>query len=616
MDRVQMLTMLRRTEFFRSLPASLLTELFDKLMPVSLKSGDVLFNEGDSSTSMYIVLHGRLKVFKAVKNQIKSVAEIGQGDIVGEFAFLTQLKRSATLIAIRDTHLLELTTEQFQQILLAYPADVLPLWRSALKRSISLSKENVDFSASISPIKTISIFPRDESNQSKATIDALSLLFSSLGSTLNLDEATLDSLLSLHGDLSEGEIERRTIAWLSDQEYSYRYLLYKAKYEQRPEPSSWYSRCLRQADAHVIVAVANDSTDLAASEIPIFEKNTHGKNIHLVVVFPNGQNTPYGAENWLNARPNANIHHVRLGNRSDLERVCRAITGNARGLALAGGGCKAYAHLGVYKALKELGIEIDHIGGSSGGACIGSVLATDISPDDAIAVIKEKFVSNPKALSDYTFPLISLISGKEYERRVKAVSGIDTLIENLWIPFFAVACNVNTSSVQMLDRGLLWKAVRASSSLPAVFPPVFDDNGNFLTDGGVVNNLPVDLLRNAMQSGIIIASSFEREEPISAANVEGGVSGWKALYDTYVRKTPSNYPSITETIVKACWVASVQHAQKMAAEADIFIASKRLGTGELEWTAIDRMIEAGYAATMEQADAILLRVNQRSKSAF
>jgi len=212
-----MLTMLRRTEFFRSLPASLLTELFDKLMPVSLKSGDVLFNEGDSSTSMYIVLHGRLKVFKAVKNQIKSVAEIGQGDIVGEFAFLTQLKRSATLIAIRDTHLLELTTEQFQQILLAYPADVLPLWRSALKRSISLSKENVDFSASISPIKTISIFPRDESNQSKATIDALSLLFSSLGSTLNLDEATLDSLLSLHGDLSEGEIERRTIAWLSDQ---------------------------------------------------------------------------------------------------------------------------------------------------------------------------------------------------------------------------------------------------------------------------------------------------------------------------------------------------------------------------------------------------------------
>jgi hypothetical protein len=66
-----------------------------------------------------------------------------------------------------------------------------------------------------------------------------------------------------------------------------------------------------------------------------------------------------------------------------------------------------------------------------------------------------------------------------------------------------------------------------------------------------------------------------------------------------------------ETILRACWVASEQHAHKMASEADILIASKRLGTQQLEWTSIDRMIDAGYAATMKQAEFILQRIHQK-----
>ena len=68
-------------------------------------------------------------------------------------------------------------------------------------------------------------------------------------------------------------------------------------------------------------------------------------------------------------------------------------------------------------------------------------------------------------------------------------------IANLWLPFFCVSCNISNITQVILRKGLLWKAIRSSTAVPAIFPPVVI-NGHLHLDGGIINNLPVDIMRN------------------------------------------------------------------------------------------------------------------------
>src|SRR5258708_12201859 len=84
-------------------------------------------------------------------------------------------------------------------------------------------------------------------------------------------------------------------------------------------------------------------------------------------------------------------------------------------------------------------------------------------------------------------------------------------IEDLWISFFCVSCTLSTSSTMIHERGLLWTAIRASASLPGVFVPVLSD-GNILVDGGLVNNLPGDVMRErACRTLIVVDVGSEHE---------------------------------------------------------------------------------------------------------
>ncbi len=88
------------------------------------------------------------------------------------------------------------------------------------------------------------------------------------------------------------------------------------------------------------------------------------------------------------------------------------------------------------------------------------------------------------------------------DRWAKEVYG-DTDIEDLWVNFFCVSCNLTTSEMAVFERGPLWKAVRASASLPGVFVPVLLD-GNVFVDGAIVNNLPGDIMRKRSCGTVIV----------------------------------------------------------------------------------------------------------------
>lgn len=175
------------------------------------------------------------------------------------------------------------------------------------------------------------------------------------------------------------------------------------------------------------------------------------------------------------------------------------------GLALGSGGAKGLAHIGVIKVLEENNIPIDLIAGSSIGAMAGGFyLATqNINRVEDIAL-----GTNWKKILSLMDPSLSqgFISGKKVKKFIEDCVG-KINIEDCKIPFSAVATDLKSGNVVVLNRGTLATAIRASISVPLVFKPVEID-GELLVDGGLSMPVPVEVARN-MGAEFIIAVNLD-----------------------------------------------------------------------------------------------------------
>lgn len=173
------------------------------------------------------------------------------------------------------------------------------------------------------------------------------------------------------------------------------------------------------------------------------------------------------------------------------------------GLALSGGGARGLAHIGVLKILEQEGIAIDYLAGASMGGFIAAGYASGLSPD---FMKKEALrMSNPRrllALADPSLPRRGLFEGRKVHKYLAGHLG-DCTFDDLQIPLTLVAVDLNTGQEVHLNQGLVADAVRATIAIPGVFTPV-ERGGQLLVDGGLLNNLPVDVVRG-MGADIIIA---------------------------------------------------------------------------------------------------------------
>ena len=224
------------------------------------------------------------------------------------------------------------------------------------------------------------------------------------------------------------------------------------------------------------------------------------------------------------------------------------------GLVLGGGGAKGTAHIGVLKVLEELRIPVDYIAGTSMGAIVGSLYASGLSPDEIEKVLTsvdwdDLFTGDPnrqdidfwRKREDHLFlsPLSLGVRGTKillgkglvkdqkinvlFEMLMLHASGINDF-DKLPIPFRAIASDIETGEMVVLKSGRLADAARASMSVPGAFPPIELD-GKILIDGGIVRNLPVDIVRD-MGAEIIICVDVgkplltreELEDPIAIMN--------------------------------------------------------------------------------------------------
>jgi NTE family protein len=182
------------------------------------------------------------------------------------------------------------------------------------------------------------------------------------------------------------------------------------------------------------------------------------------------------------------------------------------GLALGSGGARGFAHLGVLKVLEEEGIPISYIAGSSIGALVAALYASGLGLDRLYKLAKS-FRRND--FIDLTIPKMGLISGKRITEFIRLLTK-GKPIEELEIPIAIVATDLQTGKKVVFRQGDVARAVRASISIPGIFVPAEID-GRLLVDGGVVDRVPVSVVRE-MGADMVIAID------VSPLNVNGEIS--------------------------------------------------------------------------------------------
>jgi NTE family protein len=159
------------------------------------------------------------------------------------------------------------------------------------------------------------------------------------------------------------------------------------------------------------------------------------------------------------------------------------------GLVLSGGGTRGFAHLGVLKALEEDDIKVEIISGVSAGSIAGALYADGKSPENILEILTSQKVLQ---YLDFTLPKTGLVKMTGFEKTINKHLKAQTF-EELGIPLKVFAVNINTGEYKCFDKGPLSIAIKASSSIPVMFPPVEIDKDLFC-DGGVINNFPVEPL--------------------------------------------------------------------------------------------------------------------------
>jgi len=181
------------------------------------------------------------------------------------------------------------------------------------------------------------------------------------------------------------------------------------------------------------------------------------------------------------------------------------------GLALGSGGARGAAHTGVLKVLQAEGIPISVVAGSSIGALIGAAMAVGISVEH----VEQEWLATSarRVLRSFlpTFPRAGLSSGHELKKLLQQLLG-DVHIEDLDMPYAAVACDIDTGEATVIRDGSLVDAVRASTAIPGIFHPV-RLRERVLVDGGLVDPVPIHVCRDLGADFVIAVDITPRPVP-------------------------------------------------------------------------------------------------------
>ncbi len=576
----------------------ILADLEAELRWTSLNWGQVLFKQGDLGDSLYIVVNGRVRVAATeADGEHVTIGELGRGAIFGELAMLTGEPRTATVYAIRDSELIRLPKDGFDRLTHKHPR----LGLHMVEELVSQMRETLTRKRLENRITTVAIVPAGPSVPLDEFARRFVRALHTHGPVLHLSAAWLDR------ELEEGIAQTpqdhpdnsKLVWWLSDQEQRHRFVVYQTDMTK----TEWTRRCLRQADRILIVADADASPELGEIEQSLFgpqiEPIATGRE--LVLLHPSHTTAPSATRRWLEQRHLVRHHHMHLEDTGNFERLARFIAGRALGLVLGGGGARGFAHIGVIRVLEEAGIVVDAVGGTSFGAIVGAAVALDKGWREVYETFQD-FSRHARSYFDITLPLVSLVAGRKLNELFQTHCG-DAFIEDLPVNYFCVTSDLTHARVVVHDRGPLWRYVRASMSIPTVFPPLLD-GGTLLADGGVFNNLPADIMSERLGGGLVLASNVSPRDDLTDNYRYGdSLSAWQLLWsriNPFVERLHA--PNILSVATRTMIVGSKWSFPAQAGKADLLIDNPIDAYNLFDFGAFDELVEIGYRTAQRELE--------------
>ncbi|EGG06323.1 uncharacterized protein MELLADRAFT_36213, partial [Melampsora larici-populina 98AG31] len=649
MDRkpIVLLTLAKR---LISLLSPLMLHIDSALEWMAVDAGQIIYREGDKSDNLYIVIGGRLRsISERIEGGLEILGEYGQGESIGELDCITHTLRRSTLHAIRDSELVRIPMTLFNAISIRHPAITIQVSRliaSRVRKEIDASRSNsLKRVQNNFNLKTVAIIP----NRSEVDIiefsNRLNFALESINAkTELLNQSTILSVLGRHAFSRLGKL--KLTGYLAELEQTFRIVLYVA---DTAVNAPWTQTCIKQADYVLLVCDGGSQPELGEYERLLIGMKTTARK-ELVLLHPD-RNVPAGSTRpWLKNRPWIHAHHhvqlagatpladnhldemlpvtalrefkervrlqiskyarlrsklkaepVNVTGTDDFARLARRLCGKSIGVVLGGGGARGISHIGVIRALSEIGMPIDMIGGTSIGSFIGGLYARNsdlISTLGRAKVFSGRMATLWRILTDITYPVVAYTTGHEFNRGIYK-SFYDYHIEDFWLPFWANTTNITWSRMEVHTTGYAWRYIRASMSLAGLLPPLCDD-GDMLVDGGYIDNLPVSVMLR-MGADSIFAVDVGSIDDTSPRNFPESLSGWWLLIS---RMNPwsenHRIPTMTDIQSRLTYVSSVKTLEE--AKATPGVLYMRMPVTEyttMDFGKFEVICQKGYEAAKE-----------------
>lgn len=590
--------------YFGMLDPHALAILRQRLQWVEIHGGDTLLTQGEPGDAMYLVVSGRLRAFVVADDgSTRKVGEVARGKIVGEMSLYTDEPRAATVVAVRDSVLVRLDRTDFQDILARNAQVSFALTRQIIQQLKEGHGENRP-GLNKDKLVTIGLVPITSGIALADFAHRLAAPLEALGRVCIVRRDDIDRQLQQAGlattDQPDSETHRHVAMLLDGIEARHDYVLLVAD----AQPSPWTQLCCRHCDELLLLADATQPVALHSIETQFLIGRPALTEVTeiLVLLHPSEQQSPRGTAQWLARRPLAGHLHIRPALDRDMARLARIESRTAVGLVLAGGGARGLAHLGVWRALREQGKDVDWVGGTSMGAVMACYVASDQPLDQVMSNARQAFSINPTG--DYNFfPMISLIKGRRLKRilakAVQSLVGFDADIEDLWKNYYCIATNFSRACEQRMEHGNLVHALLASISIPGALPPVIHGS-DLLCDGGSFNNFPVDVMRDMRGVGQVMGVDLNFR---SAVQVEhGDMPGTWALLRDRLRPLAQrryNLPSLPSYLMTVTILYSMSRQRSAQKMCDLYFNPPLTRVGMLQWNRFEVIVQRGYTHALE-----------------
>ncbi|MCE5289384.1 MAG: patatin-like phospholipase family protein [Nocardiaceae bacterium] len=550
----------------------------------SVDAGEYLIRAGDPSDSMYFVVSGRFVVLSSDQTVLR---EVGRSSTVGEVGLLTRGKRSASVRAVRDSIVGRLSQAGFETLVEKHPEftlalmNVLAKWlatggetpRNSAPAAVGLLVlAGVDVNAATAQLRDV--IPRD------IPIVRSSDFARDTGIDLALGDYRFDS---------------RSVDYFRDREASASLVLYVADAEF---VGPWSAQVIRQADRLVVVAADDTDPRDPAHAAALDEIRQVADRTPTELVLIRRGTRPADVERWLRQAKFWRHHNARLAHSADWARIGRFIAGTATGVVLSGGGARGFAHIGALRALRDAGIEVDAVGGTSMGALVGAQWACEFDFDEMVN--QQRIIWTDHApMRGFTVPTVALLSSRRAARALSEVFG-DREIQDLARSYFCVSVSLTRSCLVVHRSGSVHRYVLASMSIPGIVPPLVDGE-DLLVDGGVLNNCPTNVMR---ESGVnsIVAVNVGATNSLSVR--AAGVDAPPARRIGLRRAHGPKLPNIMRILERAASLGSQQIAALERRRGDIHFIDPDVNRFDtFDMSAMERIIDIGYRDTLASIEA-------------